>query len=386
MCVGVMGTALISPLYPLYQQAWQLSASDVSVIYVIYMSGALVSLLFLGPALARYGFARMMQLSLLLTVIGSLASMLAPGLVSLNLARFIVGVASSMMTTSASLGLVALAGPGNARRAATQTSFLLAFGFGLGPLVGGIIGQWAPHPLVLTYIPTILLGLFGLYLLRRLSWDAPQPAPTSSQGAQWRQWLPRLTWAVPADRFAFLLTTCCPFLAFGVFGLNASMLPLFMEKMVPWHGPVVSGTAVAVILMISAVVQLMSGRLSPRWSGCWGLLTLALCCALLLVNLRLGSPLVFGACILATAIGHGMSMLAGIHMVNRIASGPQRGALLSTYMVVGYVGSMLPMLGIGKIADHWGLPLAVSLFCGAVIVLATLAALGFARHPRMAGH
>jgi len=48
MIVGVMGTALISPLYPLYQEAWQLETSDISLIYVVYMAGALSGLLFLG--------------------------------------------------------------------------------------------------------------------------------------------------------------------------------------------------------------------------------------------------------------------------------------------------------------------------------------------------
>ena len=46
MIVGVMGTALASPLYPLYQEAWGLSASDITVLYVTYMGSALMSLLF----------------------------------------------------------------------------------------------------------------------------------------------------------------------------------------------------------------------------------------------------------------------------------------------------------------------------------------------------
>ncbi len=30
MCVGVMGTALASPLYPLYQAQWQLQPSHIT--------------------------------------------------------------------------------------------------------------------------------------------------------------------------------------------------------------------------------------------------------------------------------------------------------------------------------------------------------------------
>ena len=48
MCVGVMGTALASPLYPLYQAHWGLQPSHITGIYVAYMFGALASLLFLG--------------------------------------------------------------------------------------------------------------------------------------------------------------------------------------------------------------------------------------------------------------------------------------------------------------------------------------------------
>lgn len=35
MCVGVMGTALASPLYPLYQQAWGLQPSHITQIFEI---------------------------------------------------------------------------------------------------------------------------------------------------------------------------------------------------------------------------------------------------------------------------------------------------------------------------------------------------------------
>src|SRR5690606_19706292 len=84
---------------------------------------------------------------------------------SLCVGRFIVGVASSMVTTSASVGLAKLSGSSNLQRVAMVTGFLMAFGFGLGPLLGGIIGQWGPSPLVTTYVPTLLLGLLGLAAL-----------------------------------------------------------------------------------------------------------------------------------------------------------------------------------------------------------------------------
>lgn len=382
MIVGVMGTALISPLYALYKETWQLQASDVSLIYVIYMGGALCSLLFLGRLPDRAGFRRVMQVGLALALLGTVISMLAWNMASLGVGRVIVGVASSMLTTSATLGLAQLSRPGHMQRVAMMTGFLLAFGFGLGPLVGGIMGQWAPYPLVTTYIPTLVLGCIGLYALARLELPAAVQA-ASRPALQLRDVLPKLTWPASSDSFAFVLTSALPFLAFGVFGLYASMSPLFLDKLVPWHGPVVSGTAIAVILLTSACVQILAGNMATHWCGFTGLLSLAVSNGLLMLNLWVGSALLFALGVALTAIGHGMSMLSGMGMINRIATPTNRSGLLSTYLVIGYIGSMLPMMAIGWIADHWGMNAAVSSFCSFVVILATTVAVLFFKHPRM---
>src|SRR5690606_2405226 len=94
--------------------------------------------------------------------------MVAWNMGSLIVGRMIVGVASSMLTTSATLGLSQLSRAGQMQRVAMVTGFLMALGFGLGPLVGGIMGQWVVYPLVTTYIPTLLLGSLGLFALTRL--------------------------------------------------------------------------------------------------------------------------------------------------------------------------------------------------------------------------
>ena len=282
--------------------------------------------------------------------------------------------------------MILLSPKGHPQRTAMLTSFLIAFGFGVGPLMGGIMGEWLPHPLIMTYVPTILLTGMGIYALRRIAIPAHAQVsknPTQTTTTHWKEWLPQLTWPQASDSSAFVLTTCCAFLAFGVFGLYASMSPLFLEKMVTWHGPFVSGSAIAAILLLSAGVQLLAGRLSTRWCGLWGLLTLALCNGILLLNLCFGSALLFALGLVTTAVGHGMCMLAGMHMINRIAQPHNRAGLLATYFVIGYIGSMAPMLGIGWVADHWGLKFAVSVFCYSVMAISSVTALCFFRHPRI---
>lgn len=381
MCVGVMGTALISPLYPLYKAAWQLRTSDISLIYVIYMLGALAGLLFMGRLADRLGFRTVMLLGLALGWLGTLLTSLAWNLPSLNIGRFAVGLSSSLIVTSASVGLMALSPPGNTHRVSTMTSFLLAFGFGLGPITGGVIGQWLPHPLVVTYVPTLLLGLLGIVALLRLELPAQAEAARAPFG--WRDLLPRLTWADRPASWAFLLTCACPFFAFGVFGLYASLSPLFLDDMLPWHGPVVSGTSIGLILLASATMQLLCARMPVRLSGLLGLLSIVLSNALLVANFKVGSNALFIIGVCAAASGHGLCLLAGISMVNRITQPSQRSGLISTYLVCGYVGSIVPLLGAGWIADHYGLPTAITVLGLAVMATATPLAIGFYRCAHM---
>lgn len=382
MCVGVMGTALISPLYPVYQAAWDLRTSDISLIYVVYMVGALFGLLFMGRLSDTLGFRAVMLTGLVLGWAGTLLTMLAWSLPSLNIGRFAVGLSSSLIVTSASVGLVQISRDGASQRISMITSFLLAFGFGLGPITGGVIGQWLPNPLRVTYVPSLVLGVLAIYALMRVQLKCHAPERAASP-LSWRTFMPRLTWAGRENSIAFMLTCACPFFAFGVFGIYASMAPLFLEKMLPWHGPVVSGTSIGVILLASALTQLLCARMSLRWCGLLGLLAVVLSNAMLVLNFTLGSPVVFIIGVCAAAAGHGMCLLAGISMVNRIATPTERSGLISTYLVCGYVGSIVPLIGAGWIADHYGLPVAISLLGWVVIGLATPLAIWFFIHPRM---
>ena len=123
--------------------------------------------------------------------------------------------------------------------------------------------------------------------------------------------------------------------------------------------------------------------MSLRWCGLLGLLSVVLSNAMLVLNFTAGSSLVFIIGVCAAAAGHGMCLLAGISMVNRIASPAERSGLISTYLVCGYVGSIVPLLGVGWVADHYGLPVAISLLGWMVVALATPLAVWFFRHPRM---
>lgn len=373
MCVGVMGTALASPLYPLYQELWHLKPSDITAIFTVYMFGALGSLLFLGRLTNRFGFLPILRAGLILVTLGVLLSMLAWNTAAFIASRLAIGLASGMITTSASIGLTQLDKRGDMKRTALVTTFAMTLGFGLGPLVGGLIAQWAPAPLRSAYLPSLLLGLVAIHALFRLR--LPDAAPVATQSAAQApgrglaQWLPSLTLPPRALRRPFWIGCMGAFSAFGMFSLYASLAPSFMRDILPWHGPALSGMSISVILFLSSSVQLLARRVRNKTSAVRGLGALALCNLLLILTTYAESTPLFMLSVLTTAFGHGLTNLAGMSLVGKIATPGSRAGLLSSYLIVGYLGTIVPILGIGWLSDHVGLHNAIVVFCAVMALL-----------------
>ena len=367
MCVGVMGTALASPLYPLYQSAWQLQTSDITLVYTVYMAGALLSLLMLGRLSDQMGFVRVLRWGLVLVTAGSILTAASWNFLSFSVARILVGVASGMITTSASLGLTQLNNKGDLQRAAATTSLTIAMGFGIGPVVGGLIAQWLPAPLVTAYLPSIVLGLLAIFALGPIGEQLPPPA--KADDAKPHSWLPQIILPPAELRRYYLLAGMCAFLAFGAFSLYASLAPSFMNRMVPWHGPAVSGISLGLILFLSAGFQFLARRRNSRWCAQTGLIALCVSMLVLLLNNYAGSSILFIVSVLTAAMGHGLCNIGGMSLVNRIATNQNRSGLVATYLVIGYIGSMLPIMGLGWMADHIGLPTALPIYCGVMSAL-----------------
>nr|WP_254068171.1 MFS transporter [Acidovorax sp. SRB_14] len=380
MCVGVMGTALASPLYPLYQARWGLQPSHITGIYVAYMVGALSSLLFLGRLSDRFGFLPVLRWGLILVYAGVLLSAVAWSVPSFVASRVLIGIASGMITTSTSLGLTQLSRPSQVMRASAMTSFAMALGFGMGPLVGGLVAQWVPQPLVTAYVPSLLLGALAIYALFQVRVEA-QVAAAPQPPLVLRDWLPRITLPRPAVRRPFMVACLGAFGTFGIFGLYASLAPSFMERMVPWHGPAVSGLSIAMILFLSALVQWLARPVHTKTCAVWGLGLLAACNLLLIATSFTQWSVLFVLSVLTTSAGHGLVNLAGIAIVNKVARPETRAGLLSTYLVVGYIGTIAPILAVGWLSDGLGLAAALVIFCVAMAALTGALAWAAARTP-----
>ncbi|MGB9189513.1 MFS transporter [Acinetobacter sp.] len=361
LCIGTMGTALASPLYPIYQQLWHLLPSHITYIFVTYMLGCLATLLFLGRTSNSIGFLKTLELGLVIITLGLLLSMFANNVLWLSLGRFIIGIASGLMTTSALIGLMWSIPESHKSHAPQLSSVITAVGFGLGPLVGGLIAQFSATPLFTPYIPVIVGAMLCLVGLLRL----PQP----EFSAQAFSIAPHLERPEAQFHVEFYITGLTAFCAFAAFSLFASLSPSFVQFIIPWHGPLVSGLAITCILLISAMVQYFSRSIPARKCLNYGLYTLLFSLLILGLCIYLHWSFLFFISDVLVGVGHGLALIGAFGLIHAMTNLHNRAAVMSTYLFVAYLGTILPILAVGYLADHFGLTASVLSFCAAFCLL-----------------
>ncbi|WP_435574934.1 MFS transporter [Acinetobacter lwoffii] len=361
LMMGTIGTALASPLYPIYQQLWHLLPSQITYIFVAYMFGCLSTLLFLGRTSNSIGFLRTLQIGLALITLGLIISVFAQNALILSIGRFIIGIASGLMTTSAMMGLMHTIPESHKHTAPQLISIITAMGFGLGPLVGGVIAQFSAAPLVMPYLPIILgavLCLIGLSWIKAPKFEA-QPFSMA----------PKLQQPEVQFHRVFMIIAVTAFSAFAAFSLFASLSPSFVRNILPWHGPLVSGLAITSILVVSVIVQFMAKAVAA--SKCLNIGLMMMCLSLMILALCMYSKisLLFFISDIFFGIGHGFALMGAFALIHQMTSLDNRAAVMSTYLFIAYLGTIVPIIAVGYLADHWGLDFAVISFCIAISLL-----------------
>lgn len=355
LCIGTIGTALASPLYPIYQELWQLLPSQITYIFVAYMFGCLTTLLFLGRSSNSFGFIRTLQGGLCFAVIGLTLSVFANNTYLLGFGRFIIGIASGLISTSAMLGLIYTIPESHKQHAAQLCSIITVLGFGLGPLIGGVIAQLSQYPLITPYLPVIvaaLLSILGLFGIKTLPFEK-QPFSIA----------PHLELPQAQYKKLFFIASFAAFCAFGSFSLFASLAPSFIQDIIPWHGPMVSGTTIASILLISAFIQLVAKNLNMHKALNLGLISLMVSYSILAICMTMHVGLLFFISVIFVGMGHGLSLLGAFALVHHMTNLDNRAAVVSTYLFIAYFGTIVPILSAGWLSDHFGLMVGVLGFC-----------------------
>jgi MFS family permease len=328
-----------------YREHSGLTLGTVDALVGAYALGLIPALLVLGPVSDRSGRAPVLRVAAVVSLAAT-AVLMVGSLWALYAGRLLAGLASGAAFAAGSAWVEELSAapwdpaprPGaGARRAAMA----LTAGFGLGPVVAGLLAQWAPAPLVTAYVPHLLVVLAALVPL----WRTPETvtAPADSAGSPWS----RLRVRSAADPvFRRSVAPVAPWV-FGAATVSIAVLPGLVTATTPGWTVAFNALIAGVTLGTGFVVQPLGRRIaaaSPRRGVACGLtaVVLGMCCAAGAAALTAPWLVVVAAVVLGS--GYGCCLVSGLLQTQRIAPAGELAGLTAVYYALTYVGFAAPVV------------------------------------------
>jgi MFS family permease len=356
----MVGTTLPTPMYALYADHMHFGVLTTTVIYATYAGGVLFALLAFGKWSDAIGRKPLLLAGTVCALASAAVFLAADSVPMLLVGRVLSGLSAGIFTGTATAAVIEAAPPNWHNRAAAVATAANVGGLGGGPLLAGLLVEYAPQPLHLTFIVHI-----GLVLLAA---GAVVVVPETSErtgtlGVQ------RL--AVPAEvRGVFTIAAIAAFAGFAVTGLFASIAPAFLSSVIGVTNHAVAGAVASAVFIASAATQLFAGRIAPKRALVLGCAILVVGMVILSVALQFSSLWGLIAAAVVGGVGQGICFSRGLAAVSERTPAGRRAEISSAYFVVAYVAISLPVIGEGFAARLWGLRTAGVSFAVAVAVLA----------------
>jgi MFS family permease len=209
------GANQFSPMLIVYRHELRLTAGEVAGLFLVYALTLIPGLLVGGPASDRFGRRPVVWPFVALSPLATLLLVLGPrSLAVIAVGRALAGLCSGVVFGAATAWVQEVS-PDDGL-SARRSALALTAGFGLGPVVAAVLAQWAADPLVVPYLPHLVIGIAAAVVLGGA--PATRPARTQVTG---RRWPPG---AVRNRRFWLAVAPASP-LVFGSVALAIVVLP-----------------------------------------------------------------------------------------------------------------------------------------------------------------
>ncbi len=371
--IAFMGSGLITPLYAIYQRAFHFPEVTLTLIYAAYALGNLAALLFFGRISDRIGRRVVGAASVVLGCASMLLFLLAASPLWLFLGRILSGIAVGLASGTGTAWLADL--DDDKPRATMLATLANALGFAAGPLVGGLLAQYASPLRTPFYVYVPLLIVVGVLVA-----FTRETVDVARQKADVGLLRPRV--GVPRDiaaQFIAPVVTC--FVTFALVGFYGGLIPTILKEYLNVSSPAVVGTIVFELALAAGITAYV-GRGIESLAAMMGALVVLLPCVALLLTAQSSRSLPM--LIVASALGGvcwGLGIRGSLNIVNQIAPAGQRGEVASTYYIAGFAGNSLPVIGVGLIttaSNSWTASLTFGCTIAAFAVAAILVG---ARYP-----
>jgi MFS family permease len=333
------GANQFSSLMVMYREQAHYPAVTVAAFFGVYAAGLVPGLLLGGPASDRWGRRRLLLPAVVVSApasgvlaLGGVAAVSEPALYT---GRFLFGVVTGIAMAVGTSWVKELSqapwdpaadvGAG-ARRAALA----LSAGFGIGPLVAGLLAQWAPLPMELPYLVHIVLTVAMVVAMARV----PETRSPGAFRSGLRVRLPR--------RFRRAVAPMAPWV-FGAPALSFAVQPAALAPRIAGIGLVFATLLTTVTLGTGIAVQSWARRLSPVAGARGGLSTLVVGLLTAAGAAAIESALLAVAASVVLGAAYGLCLVAGLIEVQRMAEPGQLGGLTAVYYALTYVGFLLPV-------------------------------------------
>jgi len=357
-----------TPLYRLYQEQLHFSAATLTLIFGVYAFSLLAALLTVGSLSDYLGRKPVIFTAVVLNSLAMLLFIYADSVAWLISARVLQGFATGMATAVLSATLLDT----DRQHGPLINSIAPLLGMALGGLGCGLLAEFAPAPLHLTYwLLLILFALQALYIWRL-------PESVSRQPGAWASLRPTLH--VPAQARPTLwrvlpLNTA----TWALGGFYASLAPSLVRTATGSTSNLIAGSTVAALTVTGALMIFTLRNRPVALALQLGASLLPTGIVLVLLGVHSASlPLFFLGTLIAGS-GFGAGFLGTVRSLVPLALSHERAGLMSAFYVLSYLAFCLPSLLAGNLTRTFGLVATTDGYGTVLIVLSVGAWLALMR-------
>lgn len=364
------GSTALTPLYIIYKQAFGFSQVTLTLVYAVYVVGNLGALLFFGRVSDVIGRRPAALAAMGVAVVSALFFLFAENLAWLDIARILSGLGIGVGAGAGTAWLAELIEGKDKSRAAIITTSTNFIGLGVGALMAGLLAQYAPWPLRLTFAVYLVLLALVTVLIWRTRETVSSPGRLSDVSLR-----PRLS--VPDNiRAQFVAPAVTGFGAMALVGFYAALAPSILVQQLHVTNHAEAGGLFFELSIVAAITIVATARLASR-STMLAALVLMIPAVALVVAAQIYASMVLmiaatAVCGAAAALGY----RGGLQVVNQIAPADHRAEVVSVFFICCFCGNALPVIGIGVLSSLANAAVASLAFAGMIIVF-SLVALGF---------
>jgi MFS family permease len=361
-----------TPLYALYQRRDGFPTYVITVIFASYAVGVMASLYLAGHVSDWLGRRRVALLAVLAEALSAtifLAWSAVPGLL---VARFICGVGVGVLTATATAHLSELrqvARPAeDPSRSALISSMVNLGGLAFGPLVAGLLAQYAASPLERPYeifLVLLLLSAVGIALV-------PETVERLEERPAYR---PQRVALPSAARPLFFASAIGAFAAFAIFGLFTSLAPTFLAGVLHHTSRVLAGVVTFAVFIAGAASQVVFVRLSRQHQLRLGLVAMSVGLVGIAVGGLIPNLALFVIGGVVAGAGVGLVFRGAVATAASLADPSSRGEVLAALFLIAYAGLAIPVLAIGLGIALLPAQVALLIFSTLILILVNVAVL-----------